>query len=101
MSVTTTTLRAQDVVLHVRASIVNTLTQHLAMDKGQVTRCLEDPTAEDVKIASRVAIVVIARAQKVFGIMDLLDPKKLRPEQVTSVRHVADLLITKLQERLS
>jgi hypothetical protein len=100
MSVAITALQAQDVAMHVRASILNTLTEHLTMDRGLVTQSLEDSTAEDVKITSRVAIVVIARAQKLFGITDLVDPKKLRPEQVTSVRNVAELLIIKLQERL-
>lgn len=88
----------QDVELHVRASVLNTLTEHLAMDRAKVAGCL-DGSMEDLKIASRVAIVVIARAQKAFGVKDLVDPKKLRPEQVTSVRSVADLVITKLRER--
>jgi hypothetical protein len=79
MSVVTTAL--QDVDLHVRASILSTLTEHLAMDRTQVARCLGASGEEDdLKITSRVAIVVIARAQKVFGIQDLVDPKKLRPE---------------------
>jgi hypothetical protein len=99
MSVVTTAV--QDVDLHVKASILNTLTEHLAMDRAQVARCLDNSREEDdMKITSRVAIVVIARAQKVFGIKDLVDPKKLQPERVTSVRNVADLLITKLRESI-
>lgn len=93
-----TTPAVQDVELHVRASVLNTLTEHLAMDRAQVAGCL-DGSMPDLQIASRVAIVVIARAQKVFGVKDLVDPKKLRPEQVTSVRSVADLVISKLRER--
>ncbi|MDQ3640918.1 MAG: hypothetical protein M3450_05475, partial [Actinomycetota bacterium] len=82
MSISTTT--RQDVEAQVKASVLTTLTDHLTMDRGQVVDCL-DGTGGDVKIASRVAILVIARAQKVFGVSDLVDPKRLRPEQVTSV----------------
>ncbi len=89
----------QNLEHHVKASVLNTLTEHLMMERALVAGCL-DGSQEDLKIASRVAIVVIARVQKVFGIKDLVDPKKLRPEQVTSVRSVSDLLITKLRERL-
>lgn len=89
----------QDVEAHVHASVLNTLTEHLAMDRAEVATCLEGK-GDDLKIASRVAIVVIARAQKVFGLKDLVDPKKLRPEQVTTVRSVADLVTSKLRERL-
>jgi hypothetical protein len=98
MSVITTSVGV-DIEQHVRDSVLNTLTGHLAMDRELVRACLEgrDP---DIRIASRVAIIVIARAQKVFGVKDLVDPKKLRPEQVTSVRNVAALLSSKLRERL-
>jgi hypothetical protein len=95
-----TTPAVQDVEHQVKASVLNTLTQHLTMDPAVVAGCLDGSIA-DVKIASRVAIVVIARVQKIFGVKDLVDPKKLRPEQVTSVQSVADLLITKLQERFA
>lgn len=88
-----------DVERDVKASVLDTLTDHLTMDRKQVSGCL-DGTMADVKIASRVAIVVIARAQKAVGVTDLVNPKALRPEQVTSVRNVAELLITKLRERL-
>ena len=97
MSIITTP--AQDVDQHVTASVLNTLTEHLTMDRAQVAGCL-DGSLEDLAITSRVAIIVIARAQKVFGVKDLVDPKKLRPEQVTSVRSVADLIIAKLRDRL-
>ena len=97
MSIITTP--AQDVDQHVKASVLNTLTEHLTMDRAQVTGCL-DGSLEDLPITSRVAIIVIARAQKVFGVKDLVDPKKLRPEQVTSVRNVAGLIIAKLRDRL-
>lgn len=97
MSISTT--NRQDVESQVNASVVATLTDHLTMDRGQVAGCL-DGTGPDVKIASRVAILVIARAQKVFGVSDLVDPKKLRPEQVTTVRTVSALLTSKLRERL-
>jgi hypothetical protein len=90
---------AEDVGHRVRASVLETLTEHLAMDRQQVSACLEGAT-DDLPIASRVAIVVIARAQKVFGVADLVDPKMLRPEEITGVRSVAELLITKLQDRL-
>jgi hypothetical protein len=98
MSATTTTL--PDVEQQVHTSILNTLTQHLAMDKAKVGACL-DRTGADVPIASRVAIVVIARVQKVFGVKDLVDAKKLRPEQVTSIRNVTELLMSKLREHFS
>jgi len=97
MSVITTSA-LPDIEHRVRTSILHTLTEHLTMNRAQVASCLEG-SGEDVRIASRVAIVVIARVQKAFGIRDLVDPKKLRPEQVTSIRSVATLLITKLRER--
>lgn len=80
-----------------RASVLATLTEHLTMDRALVAGCL-DGAGEDVEIASRVAIVVIARVQKVFGLRDVVDPKRLRPEQVTSIRSVTELVIQKLQE---
>jgi hypothetical protein len=98
MSATTTTL--PDVEQQVHASILNTLTEHLAMDRAKVGACL-DGTGGDVPIASRVAIVVIARVQKVVGVKDLVDAKKLRPEQVTSIRNVTELLVSKLREHFS
>jgi hypothetical protein len=97
MSAITTSI-VPDVEHRVRVSILHTLTEHLTMDRARVAACLEG-SGEDVRISSRVALVVIARAQKAFGVRDLVDPKKLRPEQVTSIRNVAQLLITKLRER--
>jgi hypothetical protein len=94
--ITTSTL--PDVERRVRDSVLHTLTEHLTMDRAQVAACLEG-SGEDVRISSRVAIVVIARTQKAFGVKDLVDPKRLRPEQVTSIRSVTRLLITKLRER--
>lgn len=87
-----------DIRQYVHRSVLATLTEHLSMDRAQVASCL-DGSGEDLKIASRVAILVIARVQKVFGLKDLVDPKKLRPEQVTSIGSVTELLIDKLQER--
>lgn len=89
-----------DVEAQVRASVLDTLTNHLAMDAAAVTGCL-DGSSDDLPIASRVAIVVIARVQKVLGVSDLVDPKKLRPEQVTSVQSVTDLVLRTVRERLS
>lgn len=97
MSIITTTPTTPDIRRHVHASVLATLTEHLTMDRAQVAGCL-DGSGEDVKIASRVAIVVIARVQKVFGLKDLIDPKKLRPEQVTSIRSVTELVSQRLQE---
>jgi hypothetical protein len=99
MPVITTTPTIPDIRRHVHASVLATLTEHLTMDRVQVAGCLEG-SGEDLKIASRVAIVVIARVQKVFGLKDLVDPKKLRPEQVASIRSVTELVIQKLQEHL-
>src|SRR5437762_961547 len=99
MSVVTTPPQ-QDVERQVKASVLDTLTAHLTMDVTAVGGCL-DGSGDDLPIASRVAIVVIARAQKVLGLSDLVDPKKLRPEQVTSVRSVTELILAKLRERSS
>lgn len=93
-----TTPSVQELERQVKASVLSTLTEHLTMDKELVAACL-DGSSDDLKIASRVAIVVIARVQKVFGVKDLVDPKRLRPEQVTSVRSVSELLLKKLSER--
>jgi hypothetical protein len=94
--ITTSTL--PDVERRVKDSVLHTLTEHLTMDRAQVAACLEE-FGEDVRISSRVAIVVIARAQKAFGVKDIVDPRTLRPEQVTSIRSVTRLLIRKLRER--
>ena len=100
MSVITTPLTKQDIDRQVRASVLDVLTNHVTMDKAVIEGCL-DGSVDDVAIASRIAIVVIARTQKLFDIKDLVDPRKLRPEEVTSVLSVTRLIIEKLSERLA
>lgn len=92
-----TTASVEDIAAQVQASALSTLTEHFAMDRAQIADCLSG--GDDLTIASRVAIVVIVRVQKVFGVKDLVDAKHLRPEQMTSVRSVTELLIKKLAER--
>lgn len=86
---TITTPTREDIDVGVRRSILSTLTDHFTMDRAKVESCL-DGAEPDIRIASRRAIVVIARVQKAFGVTDLVDVKKLRPEQVTSVKSVAN-----------
>ncbi len=82
----------------VAKSVIETLTVRFVMEEAAVRGCL-DGSMPDVAIASRVALVVIARAVTRLGLPDLIDPKGLRPEQVTSVRNVAALVTRALTDR--
>ena len=80
----------------VTESVFRTLTELFMMEGGAVTACL-DGTGEDIPIASRLALVVIARVQARLGLPNLVDPKSLRPEEVTSVRSVLNLIMSRLR----
>lgn len=98
MSVPTISTSVADIEAAVSASILDTLSAYLTMDRQLVAECLAG-TGPDVRLSSRVAIVVIARAQAAMGLTDLVDPKKLRPEQMTGIRTTAELLVSELAKR--
>jgi hypothetical protein len=82
----------------IRALVLEILTEHFMLEATAVAACL-DGSGGDIPIASRRAIVVIARVETHLGLGRLIDPKELRPEQITSIRSVVDLITRAVRER--
>lgn len=96
MSATTTA--ASDVGTQVRSAVLDQL-QRLRFDRADLEAMLDG--GGDPRIPSRKALVVIARVAKAFGLSKKIIKKSdLRPEQVTSVRNLADLLTRRIREAL-
>lgn len=87
-----------DVEAQIRALVFEILTEHFMLEATAVAASL-DGSGDDIPISSRRAIVVIARVETYLGLGRLIDPKELRPEQVTSVRSVIDLISRAVRER--
>lgn len=96
MSATTTT--SSDVGTQVRSAVLDQL-QRLRFDRADLEAMLDG--GGDPRIPSRKALVVIARVAKTFGLSKKIIKKSdLRPEQVTSVRNLTDLLTRRIREAL-
>ena len=92
MSASTTT--APPLHSEVKAVVLGMLSK-LRLPESEIIRALE--LGEDPRIPSRKAMVIIARVHKHFGLKDPVVKKEdLKPEQVTSVRNLVDLLTTRL-----
>jgi hypothetical protein len=74
----------------IRTAARAVLVDKLRFDAGAVDAALSG--GADLSIPSRKALVVIARVQRHFGVPNQVKASDLRPEQVTSVRNVIDLL---------
>ena len=95
MSVTTTTTLATEI----RSAVLDQL-QQLRFDPADIESILD--AGGDPRIPSRKALVVIARIAKSFGLSKKIIKKSdLRPEQVTSVRNLTDLLTRRIGEALA
>lgn len=96
MSATTTT--TTDLGTQIRSAVLDQL-QRLRFDRADIETMLEG--GGDPRIPSRKALVVIARVAKSFGLSKKIIKKSdLRPEQVTSVRNLTDLLTRRIREAL-
>ena len=96
MSATTTT--ASDLATQIRSAVLDQL-QRLRFDRADIEAMLD--AGGDPRIPSRKALVVIARIAKSFGLSKKIIKKSdLRPEQVTSVRNLTDLLTRRIREAL-
>ncbi|MDP9332228.1 MAG: hypothetical protein M3Q30_02785 [Actinomycetota bacterium] len=93
MSVSTTTAPA--LRTEVKAAVLGMLAK-LRLPELEIVRALE--AGEDPRIPSRKAMVIIARVHKHFGLKGrpLVKKEDLKPDQVTSVRNLIDLLTTRL-----
>lgn len=96
MSATTTT--TTDLGAQIRSAVLDQL-QRLRFDRTDIETMLDG--GGDPRIPSRKALVVIARVAKSFGLSKKIIKKSdLRPEQVTSVRNLTDLLTRRIREAL-
>lgn len=95
MSVTPTISRA-DLVDAVRGAVIDQL-ERLRFDRANIEAALA--CGEDPRIPSRKALVVIARVTRAFGVSrDVIRQSDLKPEQVTSVGNLIDLLGRRIGE---
>lgn len=96
MSATTTT--TADLGTQIRSAVLDQL-QRLRFDRTDIETMLEG--GGDPRIPSRKALVLIARVAKSFGLSKKIIKKSdLRPEQVTSVSNLTDLLTRRIREAL-
>jgi hypothetical protein len=98
MSETVTTKVALDLIDRVRASFIGVLSGHFLLNQAAIERCVRG-YGPDIRISSRRGLVVVARIQKEYGVDRLIDIKQMAPEQLTSVRSVLALVLSKLEEQ--
>jgi hypothetical protein len=85
-----TTAATASLLDEIRAVARAVLVEKLRFDACAVDAALSG--GADLQIPSRKALVVIARVQQHFRVPNQVKGSDLRPEQVTSVRNVIDLL---------
>ena len=96
MSATMTT--TSDLADQIRSAVLDHL-QRLRFNRADIEALLDG--GGDPRIPSRKAMVVIARVAKGFGLSRKIVKKSdLRPEQVTSVRNLTDLLTRRISEAM-
>lgn len=80
-------------------AVLECVAAKLRMDRSQVTSDLAN--GREIRIPSRHALVVIAAVQKRFELARVVKTSDLRPDQITSVGVLVDLLERRIQEARS
>ena len=73
--------------------------QRLRIDRGTIESALD--SGSETRIPSRKAMVVIARVCKGLGVGRAVKKADLKPDQVTSVANLIDLLASRTQSELT
>jgi hypothetical protein len=90
------TLSRTDLADAVCVAVIDQL-ERLRFDRAEIEAALA--CGNDPRIPSRKALVVIARVTRAFGVSrDVIRKSDLKPEQVTSVGNLIDLLARRIGE---